>query len=325
MKNVLFTTTALVALGGAAFAQSNPNLSISGSAELGITYTDLDGAPNDGFDFVGDYGLDATFSGTSDAGISFGANIEIEHNGSTAGGGGELDDFNVFVSGAFGTLTLGDVDSAYDKVSVGIETGGLADEADYYATDSGLDGVSDGIIMRYDYTFSGVTLSVSLEQGRTIADDPDTIAVETSDVDNVLAAGIGYSGAFSGVDVELGVGYTETEVAVSPTLAVGDHSIIGVSGRAGFGSIGVNAFFEDVEQGTGTDFQRIQASVDYTAGPILVGVNGVFRTGDIEDESFGIFGEYDLGGGLSMVGALSTSNRTGDDELRAGFGFAMSF
>ncbi len=320
MKNVLFATTALVAFGGAAFADGHEGapVSFSGSAELGITYTDLDGAANDGIDFVGDYGLDITLSGTSDAGISFGANVEIEHSAANAGTGEDIDDFNVFVEGAFGTLTLGDVDSAYDKVSVGIDTGGLADEADYYAFDSGLDGLSDGIILRYDYTVSGFTGSVSVEQGSGIAG--------VDEIDDILAVGVGYSGSFGSVDVGFGLGYTETETD-SVDLGTGDHSVIGVSGSLGFGSITGKASYQIVDSVAAAfgDSDVIQGSLAYSAGAITVGANVAVWTGDVDNESYGVFGEYDLGGGLALVGAVSTSNISGDDELRAGMGFSMSF
>ncbi|QHQ36614.1 porin [Algicella marina] len=303
MKNVLFATTALVAFGGAAFADAHEGgpVSFSGSAELGITYTDADGAPNDGIDFVGDYGLDITLSGTSDAGISFGANVEIEHDASNAGTGEDIDDFNVFVSGSFGTLTLGDVDSGFDFVSIGIDTGGLADEADYYAWDSGLDGANDGIILRYDITYSGVTFAASVEQGTGVEDD-------------VYAVGLGYAGSFGSADVGFAVAYTEQD----------EDEVIHIGASVGFSGLDIKGSYQLAEIG-GVDTDTIEASVAYSTGAITVGANTHITTGDVEDESYGVFGEYDLGGGLSLVGAVSTSNISGDDVINAGMGFAMSF
>ncbi|MEO0386292.1 MAG: porin [Pseudomonadota bacterium] len=318
MKNVLFATTSLVAVGfaGAAFADGHetPAISFSGYAELGVTYTDADGAINDGIDLVGDYGLDIGFAGTSDSGITFGANTELE-NGPTAGND-DIDDFNVFVSGAFGTLTLGDIDSAYDKASIGIDTGGLADEADFYAFDSALDGISDPLsILRYDYTVAGVTLSASIEQGNGAG------------IDNILSAGLGYAGDFGGIDLGFGLAYQQTETDPVSGLGDGDHTVIGVGASLGFSSITVKASYQifDLQPAAGGDFDSIQGSIKYSAGAISVGANVVVNTGDREDESFGAFAAYDLGGGLALEGAISSSNITGDDVINAGFGFSMSF
>lgn len=326
MKNVLFATTALVAFGGAAIAQELPEgLSVSGDAELGITYVDIDGADlaNDGFDLVGDYTAEFTFNAISNSGISFGANGEIELPSN------DIDDFNAFVSGNFGTLTLGDIDSAYDASTVGIETGGLADEADFYFSDAGIDGLVDPqFILRYDYTISGITISASIEQGNDAT------------IDNILAAGLDYSGSVGGLDVSAGVGVQATETEAASGFGDGDHTLIHVSGRVGFGSFGVNAFFEswDGPSDVELDHETIAGSVDFTSGPITVGANVVIRTSDIENESFGAFASYDLGGGLALVGAVGFSNTgdaatatqsnfisDGDDIVTAGIGFDMSF
>ncbi|MEM1267757.1 MAG: porin, partial [Pseudomonadota bacterium] len=277
--------------------------------------------------------IDFTFNATSNSGISFGANVEVENNGTS---GDDIDDLNVFVSGAFGTLTLGDIDSAYDAATVGIQTGGLADEADDYFSDSGLDGSATGnTILRYDYTVSGFTLSAGIELS-----DNDEI------FDPIVSGGIDYSGSFSGVGLSVGLAVQGTSTDSPGVLGDGDHTLISVSARAEFGSIGVNGFFENWDAPDDAffeDFQTYAGSVDYSAGPITVGANVVIRDGDsVDNQSFGAFADYDLGGGLAIVAAVGFSNaiipaggesyadsdifaNDGDDSVRAGLGFSMSF
>lgn len=305
MKNVLFATTALVAMGGAAYADGHESpISFSASAELGFTYTDATGAANDGWDFVGDYGIDITASGSSDSGISFGANLEVEHNDSSAGAGEDIDDFNVFVSGAFGTLTLGDIDSAYDKVSVGIAGGGLDDEASY-EDDDGLDGSGGGMILRYDYSVSGFTLSGSIERDDAGASE------------HVLSAGVGYKGDLGGTSISFGAAYSAIDNAT-------DDSAIVVSGGAGISGFDIKAIYQILEDG-GVDTDEYGVSVEYGFDAISLGAQFYAVTGDAENESYGVWAEYDLGGGLALVGAVGSTNESGDDVLNAGLGFSMSF
>ena len=155
MKRVVLTTTSLVVAGGMAAA----DVSVSGSAELGVA-----GAKGMDAIFHKDIDVNFSLSGATDSGLSFGASIDLDE-------AQDADTFNknghVFVSGVFGTLTLGDTDGAFDKALTEVGSGGaIADNHTGhpgYEGNSGLDGFTGntGNILRYDYALGGVTASVS--------------------------------------------------------------------------------------------------------------------------------------------------------------------
>ncbi|MBF9059609.1 porin [Rhodobacterales bacterium HKCCSP123] len=103
MKKVLFATTALVATSGFAAA----DVTLSGVAQMGIM-----GGENMDVQFVQDIDVTFTMSGETDNGLTFGAAIDLDESAGAVG----TDDAGVaiFISGNFGTLTMGDTDGAMD-------------------------------------------------------------------------------------------------------------------------------------------------------------------------------------------------------------------
>ncbi|MFV2035452.1 MAG: porin, partial [Halocynthiibacter sp.] len=102
MKKFLFVTTALVATAGVAAAE----VRLSGSAELGVY-----GGTGIETQFWSDLDVRFTLSGETDNGLTFGATIDLDE----VGGGipaTTTQSQAVFLSGDFGTLTMGDTDGA---------------------------------------------------------------------------------------------------------------------------------------------------------------------------------------------------------------------
>ena len=151
MKRLVLATTSLVVAGGMAAA----DVSVTGSAELGV---------------AGEKGKDATLhrdirvefglSGATDTGLSFGASANLRNAGKYQSGGTEG---AVHISGAFGTLTLGNTNGAFDQALTEIWSGGGGSLTDDHSShpgngangnNNGLDGFSDhgGSILRYDYS-----------------------------------------------------------------------------------------------------------------------------------------------------------------------------
>ena len=132
MKKVLLATSALVASAGIASAQG---VELSGHAEMGII-----GGSAIETQFHTDIDVTFTMSGETDNGLTFGASIDLDESdgsgtGATAVGasaafgnttqGGET----VFISGSFGTLTMGDTDGAFDWALTEVAIGGaIADD-----------------------------------------------------------------------------------------------------------------------------------------------------------------------------------------------------
>ena len=336
MKKVLFATTALVAFAGAAAA----DVAVSGSAELGINDNG-----NGDTQYFQDIEVTFGMSGETDSGLSFGASVQLDEPGAAAPGddGGAT----VFISGSFGTLTMGDTDGALDWAMTETAVGGAIDDA--HTIHAGYNGNGlleggDGQVLRYDYSMGDFGFAVSMTQG----DNGAGVA------DDVTSVGVRYAMTMGGADVALGLGYQDagtvtrvTTAAVAPVLdpidgstvtngtlaqtATGDSNALGLSVAVTAGAITGILNYTDMEV-TGTDVTHTGLGIGYTAGALTVGVNwGEYDvTGADNVDGFGIAVNYDLGGGAVVQFGYADSadapvaGATADDDLFS-LGLAMSF
>lgn len=275
MKRVILTTTSLVMAGGMAAAE----VSISGSAEMGVAGSK--GADAKLHKDI-DIGFDAT--GATDTGLTFGLSIDLDN----APGGSDAYDAsgNVNISGAFGTLTLGDIDGAFDNALDEVGAGGaIADDHTGhpgYDGNGGLKGGADngGNSLRYDYTLGTITTSIS---GEFNADDSSN---------SVLGVGVKWSGDVGGIGVGVGLGHQ--------TQSSADASISGVSVKVDMGngiSFVVNSSGKDAD-GTRTSHNAV--GVEYVTGDLTIGVNGG------QKKHKGAMNQNDSGAGFSAVYSLGT-------------------
>ena len=313
MKKVLFATTALIASAGIASAQG---VELSGSAEMGVV-----GGSGMETQFWNDIDVTFTLSGETDNGLTFGATIDLDEI-DAAGNGipATSNPASVFLSGSFGTITMGDTDGAFDWALTEVAlAGGSIDDSETahagYNGNAGLDGSYDGQIARYDYSFGDFAFAVSVELD-------DSIANET-----VLGLGGKYSADLGGVDLGIGLGYQTDS-------AVGGDDIIGLSLTAGMGngfSAGLN--WSDLDNGD----DHIGIGVAYTMDALTLAANyGVYSFGDAtvaDSEGFGLVANYDLGGGAVVQFGYGTGKvddgggtNTQDPSVNTwSLGVAMSF
>ncbi|MGC9369083.1 MAG: porin [Paracoccaceae bacterium] len=316
MKKVLFATTALVASTGIAAAE----IEFSGGAEMGLVGGDAYDNPltaNDEGDlaFHNDIWFYVNFSGETDNGLTFGAHMEFDetNGGKAINGGWAGDNESVFISGAFGTLTLGEIDGAYDAAmqEVALAAGSLADDETEHGGfngNSGLDGIYDDQILRYDYSFGDFAFHVSLEMDDTGAGD-----------DN-WALGFEYDADLGGASVGFGLGY-QTNDAID---------VVGVSVDADFGNgfeAAVN-YSQFDPNGPGNNIDHIGVGVGYTMDALSMGLNyGEYDAPGGDVSGFGLAVNYDLGGGAVVkFGYGSTDNPAGFTDVESySLGIAMSF
>ncbi|MEO1452659.1 MAG: porin [Pseudomonadota bacterium] len=326
MKKVLLASTALVVSAGIAAA----DVSLSGSAELGIFDDDTETQLHTDIDVT------FTMSGETDTGLTFGASIDLdESDGDPSGAfadstqGGET----LFISGSFGTLTMGDTDGALDRaMSEAIFGGSIKDENEHagYNGNNGLDGeFYDGQIARYDYSFGDVALAISAELDDTGTGDP------------VIGLGISYDVDLGGVDLGLGLGYQTVSGATlnpddpAPTPDV-DADLIGLSIDAGFaGGFSAAASFivGDVSAGGAAlpDPEHIGLAVGYSMDALTIGLNwGEYSDwvlGEGDSSGVGLVVGYDLGGGAEAQFGIANSdpNDGTADSTVWSLGLAMSF
>ena len=110
----------------------------------------------------------------SATGLTFGASVDLdESDGSNDPVRGNSNAFDgrtqggeeIFISGAFGTLTMVDTDGALDWALQEIAIGGSLGDAhtvhDGYSGNGFADGAGEGQIARYDYSFGDFGVAVS--------------------------------------------------------------------------------------------------------------------------------------------------------------------
>jgi outer membrane protein OmpU len=317
MKKILLATTILVA--GASIAAAE--VTLSGDARMGIVSGFDDGVAANGDEsditFNSRARVTFTLSGESDSGISFGASFRADNAGGAAAG----DAGSVFVSGAFGKLSMGDVDGAAQAATghvAGVGLVGVGDLNESTFIGAG-DGVTDPTAL-YEYSAGDLTVYLS-------ATNPAATGGVLVPYVDAQATAIGAKYTFG--DYTVGLGYENLTVDAGATALVAttvtdlDHVVLKVSGNvAGFNVQGL------VGQADGTlataavnNAKQYAASVSYTSGALS---GTVFYADDSAlggTVGYGVGASYDLGGGASVVGGIAHNH----DADATGYDLGLSF
>lgn len=326
MKKLLIASTALVATSGFAYA----DVTLGGSAQFGVIYQEDRADPTDSSDdeelFL-DYELQFDFSasGETDGGLGFGMSAELESDSNATADSNEQGfDPEIFITGAYGTLSVGDVDIATDGFGSTRDPGydgiGIDNAIDVIIT-LGLDDFDplDGDApadapdtirgsdtnVRYDGTFGGLTLIATAD-----SHDEDYAAVLSYDFGS-FSAGLGYASA------DLG--------------ATGDAESISATVGGSFAGFDIDFVYVTHENDL-FDAEGYGLSGDYDLGmyTITFAVNQVEADNDSVDvsgTSYGVGVAYDLGGGASLSAGIGSEYDllSDDDRTVASFGINMSF
>lgn len=269
MKKLLLATTLIVATATVAAAE----VAVSGSARMGIV--------NDGTDtqFSSRVRIAFAGSGTTDGGLTFGAGIRADQSGQ---GGKANGDSTVFISGAFGTLTMGDVagggaDNLVGQVS-GVGFTGLGDNNEI----GFIGGAATAV--RYDYSMGALSVSVGIGQLQTKAapaaatDDARSVGVKYAAGNYSVALGFSAagSGAFSNSQVDLKATATFGAATVKARIAQKDKVAVG------------------------QDDMAYAVSLDYVVGAATVTGFVGNNTNFAGKDTSGLGVSYDLGGGAAF-------------------------
>lgn len=298
MKKVLLATSILAATAGFAAAE----VSVSGSARMGV----VDGFGEDDTGFTSRARVSFSMSGETDGGLSFGASLRADNAGAANSG----DAGEVFLSGAFGKLTMGDIDGAAQQVTghvdgVGLTGLGDVNEGTFLAAG---DGATDPTFA-YEYSTGSFTAVISATQPNSLVDDPATLLVDEglNDPDPALALGLKYaSDAYS-----IGLGFEDAGDV--------DHVVLG--GSATFGAVTVKALFGQASGAT--DGDQFALSAAYSADALTV---TAFYADDEEldgAEGYGLGASYDLGGGAKVVGGYAKNSTADADSMDLGVSFSF--
>jgi outer membrane protein OmpU len=313
MKKVLLASTVLAMTATVAAAE----VTLSGDARMGIFNDFVAPGETDGTGFTSRARVTFTMAGETDGGLAFGASFRADNAGGAAAGTAG----SVFISGAFGKLSMGDVDGAaaaavghVDGVgltglgdfneNIFIANGGF-DNEDIFDTDEALTGDPSAL---YEYTAGSLTLTASVTQPTFTFD-----AFGDTYSGDAYALGAAYTVG----DYKVSIGYEKLDVqsvTVPADNVKADHWIIGAD--ATFGQITVKARYGSAdldENGAAfADLKQTALSATYAMDALSVTVYGSQKDVDngvganlLEVDAYGIGASYDLGGGASVRGGVA--------------------
>lgn len=324
MKKFLIATTALVATAGVAAAE----VTLSGNGRMGVTYNQnevLGG--KSALNFSSRIRVVFTLSGETDGGLQFGGSFRADN----AGAGGAKDGLagNVYISGAFGQLAMGDTLGAAEEVigdlpevgfqdlssTTGLPSGAFKDrlaigqnDISYLTGDNGganVLGTATGPNALYTYSTGALKFALSMNDGRNGA------ATDAQD----FALGVKYTmDAYS-----VALAY---EVSKPVVGASAKHLIIG--GEATFADTTVKAFYGD---GSGIINGFKQYGLGVTSKFDAITAKAYIKKqefGAADVLSWGLGGEYSLGGGATLAGGIADNDLPGS-KMVADFGVKFAF
>lgn len=302
MKKLLIATTALVATAGMAAA----DVKLTGYAEIGMT----DAGGTNGMEMHTDMDIGFKLSGASDNGLTFGASIDLDEvSGGIASTGGSQ---AINVSGAFGTLTMGDTDGAMDKRNneVGSLTA-ISDNHTGHAGYNGGSGLDSGDILRYDTSVGSFNVSASIGQDDT-AGNNDVMGYGLSTTVGTVALSVGYQTddaqditAVSAKSTVGGLTITAnySEATMSDTAAITQVNAAEVVGGPDIVARAARALIKNSYEHTGL-------GLGYTVSGVNLSAN--YGSYDYDDGSqadgFGLAANYSLGGGATVMVGYGSGN-----------------
>lgn len=303
MKTLLLATTVLATTAGFAAAE----VSLSGDARMGIVYDD---ALDNEFSFDSRARVTFNLSGETDGGLAFGASFRADN----AAGANEGLDGAVFLSGAFGTISMGDVSSAAEN-AVGdlAEVGytGFSAFGGVLLPDGSLDGAlgnemhfpTTGFdeMALYEYSTGALTFYASIGQP-SVGQNSFSVAAR-----------------YEADTYAFALGYEDLEDEVTQVIGSAEATFSNVTVKAIYGAISGRGDFLDVDQ--------YGLSASYTMDAVTV--DGFWRTTDVSNginvDSYGIGATYDLGGGASVEGGIGEVSDDTDSNMIADLGVNFEF
>ena len=326
MRKVLLATTALGMGAGVAVAQDMgmaddgmmmdmaPTVTLSGDGRMGIISTKADELK-----FSSRIRIKVTAAATLDSGLSAGGEVRTDQDG-TKGKAGKI-----FLSGPFGTLTMGDVDAGA-KAAVGNVAGvGYVNQEDPNEITYLRGGGGDDPTLQYMLpklgpvqVYASVGMAEETEDGVTKTEiSADTLSIGAKadlSIADMGSAWIG--GGFEAVTEDDADGHLVLGAGVSASGFSGTV-VAGMQGRDG-----------DEDDGN-ADREQFAVSAGYSAGQMGV---TVFYTDDSEfdggAETLGAGFSWNLGGGASLKAGFTNwpgQEEDDEDQQTADLGVTFAF
>ena len=241
-------------------------------------------------------------SGETDSGISYGISGRAEQSDTSTSG-------SQYISGAFGKISMGDLDGA-DEVGAG---GGVAGV--------GLSGLGD--LNDTAYQSSGHNLGYQFtSSGFTFAYSQDTTVTTGSN----SAIGLKYSGDMGGANLTIGLGQsdvgTSKQTTVSAAVSSGGLTVKAatstndngpaVTFKAGVARANAAVYVADREAAANNDTDQTSVSVSYAMDAMSVtAFSRTVSTSGVADLDYTGFGfTYDMGGATLKAGVVDNNDKS---------------
>ncbi|ALI55860.1 porin [Celeribacter marinus] len=310
MKNILLSTTAVVAFAGAAAAE----VSFNGDAKLGYNNDVEDG-------FYWEAGLTAKMAQELDNGITVAASLDIDLTRDSAQSLGAVttSDFVVTISSETASLSFGDVATAASTFAFANDMdGGIKDHVEDYA-----DGNDNGLLVKA--SFGDFSIAAS-----TIIDDAAAATGENG------ATQVAVAGSFGGINVGLLSVQDETNASIAQddamlvslggtfagvdaTLNAGNVNNVdrmGLDLGYALGDVVLGAYYMNSDATGAKDMYGVKAT--YTAGAVTVKGYYTDNRGNVDgDNEYSVAVAYDMGNGLVINAGIidgETAGSTDDDQ-----------
>lgn len=335
MVRTYLLASALILTGAVAHAE----ITLSGDARMGLIkfFPPKFAADNESLRFTSRARVKFDLTGATDGGLSFGASFRVsDASAANEGKAGE-----VFLSGEWGTISMGDVDSAALSAVDHVSTVGLTElanlnEVRYIANGSG--GTDPSVL--YRYSTGNLTFYASMVNPGTVTETVFN-ADETASAPRTSESGVKAYSVAARYEVEnyaVAMGYEQTKVVYGPGLVVDQQNLmLGLEGT--FNDLRVQAIVGhfkgsdvdftyaspvptgvQVDNLSGTEFAL---SVDYTIDALTL---TAFYTDDSRydgTKAYGVGAAYDLGGGAMVKGGYVKDKLDGGTSYD--IGMEMSF
>ena len=256
-------------------------------------------------------------AGETDSGLAYGASIRADNAaGGTAGTAGSQ-----YISGAFGKISMGDLDGADENAAGDISGVGLSGLGDH--NEVAYQAASHNI--GYEYSVSGMTIGYSQDTAQKVGSNS--------------ALGLSYSGAAGAASFSVGVGQSKVGTATQTTMSVsattGGLTIKAISSSndngpavAALGQVQTagndaeDQYVADVAADDTPDTDTTGISLTYSMDAMSVSAftKTVSTAGDADIDSSGFGFSYDMGGATLKAGVVDA-----DDQQLIDFGVSFSF
>jgi len=319
MKKLLIACAALgLSLGGAQamdeMAMEGPSVAVSGKGGFEVSFTGANRGKESRINVLTKFDIGFSAAGTSDQGLTFGADATIEARGGTSATSGTTD-AEVYIGGDIWTLKMGNLDPATHMANnlsdIGYDGLGVDDIAEKAAGDT-------KAYASATLSFGPATVGITAAAETPMMPDSDTNKMgdgkPDSMKDNATEEQVNhwaFGGTFDIAPVTLAVGYDSDEA-------------IKLSAGGTFDIVTVKGLFAQVEDDAGKKTEGLGGEIGVA---VIEGTNltAVYtqreKTGEPDKDAFGVGVTHSLGGGATVNAGFAQV----DDVNKASVGVAMSF